>query len=240
MSDEWGNLTETEADGPHQKPDIEDPECEEYRPLHMEKWNLPKSLNLTTIAVDFYLLYDLSLDDYTQDERLVEFCKRSVPLFARYTDMVVGGEIRHSTDHVRKDALPLSCEPLTDVLWNEEGWGDGRARAWVLWHEFRQTHGTDGLTWAARIFRRFRGGGYGGAKWANIAEILAYYELGKVSAKMFMDFVWGLEHNGGSYFDKLGWDRDQLKEVLDLNLHGKIIDVMGLASKEVREVCQGR
>jgi hypothetical protein len=31
-----------------------------------------------------------------------------------------------------------------------------------------------------------------------------------------------------------------LREVLDLNLHGKIIDVMGLASQEVREVCQGR
>jgi len=55
-----------------------------------------------------------------------------------------------------------------------------------------------------------------------------------------MDFVWGLEHNGGSYFDKLNWNREQLRQVLDINLHGNVMDLMGLASKEVKEAYRGR
>ena len=212
----------------------------EYRPEYMRAWDLPNELNLTTIAADFYLLYNLNLDDCTQGDKLVEFCNRYAPIFSRYTDMVVGGEIRHADDHVNRDGLPRSCEPLAEEIWAGDGWASGRARAWETWHDFRRTYGTDALVWAARIFRRFRSGGYGGSKWANIAEILAYYELGKLSSKMFMDFVWGLEHNGGSYFDKLNWNREQLRQVLDINLHGNVMDLMGLASKEVKEAYRGR
>jgi hypothetical protein len=232
MSNEFGELSEVEEGGGDMYVD--------YRPEHMQKWDLPRELNLTRIAADFYLLYNLILDDCEQGDKLIKFCNRYAPIFSRYTDMVVGGEIRHAEDHVNREGLPDSCNILSDELWNGGGWGDGRMIAWSTWHGFRQSHGTDALIWAARIFRRFRSGGYGGSKWANIAEILAYYELGKLSAKMFMDFVWGLEHNGGSYFDKLSWERDQLRQVLDLNLHGHVMDLIGLASKEVKEAYQGR
>jgi len=57
-------------------------------------WNIDTSLDLAKEAADFYLLYDLSLDGQDNGlfaEKVTFLCQQ----FSAYTDMALGGELRH-------------------------------------------------------------------------------------------------------------------------------------------------
>jgi hypothetical protein len=183
-------------------------------------WGIEPSLKLATECADFYLLMLMSMTDFHRQEEAkdaFEF-KLSYLLsqFRRYTDMAVGGELRHTKSRVSKKlSVP---KPLRDALANSSLGTGSRSVAWSEWYYFRKRYGTMALRWAETAFKAFRGGGYGGPKWANIAFTLRRYEEGALSALSFVDTCWGLQHNGGIYFGKAWYTGNGLAGLLNANL----------------------
>lgn len=195
-------------------------------------WGLPVRLDLLPIAADFYSLYALYLEG--KDEgKLVEFVDKWLPTFKDYTDMVIGGELRHIPDLGRDELRSTDAAPLVDVL----VYGLQRHTAWADWKEFRQLHGVDALRWAIEAFKSFpTHGGFGGKPWAMITTLLLRLEEGTISPVFFMDQMWSAEHNGGQYFSKLLWQgRNALRRVLDANLEDNLERVLQYASTDVQE-----
>lgn len=192
-------------------------------------WGIEPSLKLATECADFYLLLLMSMTDFHRQEEAkdaFEF-KLSYLLsqFRRYTDMAVGGELRHGKRMVRKKLdIP---KPLRDALANSSLGTGSRSIAWSEWYYFRKRYGTMALRWAETAFKAFRPGGYGGPKWANIAATLRKYEEGTLSPLSFVDTCWGLQHNGGIYFGKAWYTGNGLAQYLNANLksnYEKLLD----------------
>ena len=191
-------------------------------------WELDPNLKLRHRAAEFYLMMDLDLDglDGGKFQKLMDYL---LPQFVAYTDMAVGGELRHSRAKVPSNQLPT---PLRRAL-ADSTLPSNRWEAWRGWHRFRKHYGTLALEWAEEVFPSFSGGGFGGKKWANIASILRMYETDDLTPLMFVDTCWGLQHNGGAYFDK-AWTTKGLKSVLDANLAESIPGLLYYATAPVR------
>ena len=100
----------------------------------------------------------------------------------------------------------------------------------------------EALEWAVKSFREMPSAPVGGENWAIIAETLLYRERGQISSIIFLDTVWGLEHNTGTYFSKMPWGSDdgRLRQVLDGNLKGNFESFVGIASGEVEKMWEER
>jgi len=191
-------------------------------------WELDPNLKLRHRAAEFYLMMDLDLDglDGGKFQKLMDYL---LPQFVAYTDMAVGGELRHSRLKVPSNQLPT---PLRRAI-ADSTLPSHRHEAWRGWYRFRRHYGTLALEWAEEVFPHFSGGGFGGKKWANIASILRMYETDGLTPLMFVDTCWGLQHNGGAYFDKV-WPTKGLKSVLDANLAESIPGLLAYATVPVR------
>ena len=70
------------------------------------------------------------------------------------------------------------------------------------------------------------GGGFGGAKWGNIADVLCKFVHGEYSAEMMLDTNWTLAHNGGPIFNKgqfyKHYDASDLARILDIQRSGQV------------------
>ncbi len=199
-----------------------------------ERWGLPERVNLVPLAADFYLLYELSLDNM-DDGRFQAWLDDNLSLFVNYTDMVVGGELRHASGILDDDEQTPLTKAIKSTFRRSE-----RGEAWLAWYDFRKEHGKQALEWATNIFNTFTAGksgdyGYGGPKWASISDALLMLEAGTISPVAFVDMCWGLEHNGGCYFSKLPWQAE-VQEVLDANLRGRTDTVLEYATEDVRKL----
>jgi len=190
-------------------------------------WGIDLKLTLSQQAADFYLLYDLSLDDKDQGlfQEKIDYL---VTQFKAYTDMAIGGELRHLPSR-RQGEIPIRLqEPLMQKL-SRSG---GRGRAWEGWKDLRDRHGVDLLNDAIDGFHAFEGGGFGGAMWANIARTLEQLERKEITPLMFIDLCWGMEHNSGSYFSKV-WTDGHLQKVLNANLYWNVEVLYKYAANDV-------
>jgi len=173
------------------------------------EWSLAKE------SADYYLLtLGTIIDPKKYEPYLTAKTKIILDQFCRYTDMAVGGELRHA-----KNTTNLA-RPLQIALKDETIRGS-RNSAWEGWYWFRQRYGTLALKWAVSCFntpKRYNGG-YGGLPWGNIANTLYMYERGHITPHTFIDTCWGLQHNNGTYFNKW-WNTMGIKTSLDLNQWG--------------------
>tara|TARA_R110000824_G_scaffold238121_4_gene426873 strand:+ start:893 stop:1654 length:762 start_codon:yes stop_codon:yes gene_type:complete len=200
-------------------------------------WGLDANMNLSRTAADFYLLYDLYIDELDEGyfQELMDYV---LPQFVKYTDMALGGEIRHARDMVAPSKIPAPLQKA--VKWKIEsqkpqfGLSNNRHQAWAAWRFFRKQFGNVALIWAEQTFVSFKVHAFGGPRWANIAKTLRLYVTGEYSPIMFVDTCWGLQHNGGSYFNK-AWTIGNLKSVLDANQSEKYENLLPLASPAVSE-----
>ena len=191
-------------------------------------WELDGGLKLHQRAAEFYLMYDLSLDDL-DGGRFNVLLEYLLQQFTAYTDMAVGGELRHSKGKVHAGTpKPLKTALADGTLPNS------RHEAWRGWYKFRMHYGTLALKWAEETFLLFKGGGYGGPPWSNIAKVLKLYEQGDLGPISFVDTCWGLEHNGGAYFNKV-WNTAGLKAVLDANLNEKTDHLLETVAVDLRK-----
>lgn len=178
--------------------------------------------NLSKVTSDYYML---SLATFMDEEKYTPYLQSRTDMlvdqFTRYTDMAVGGELRHAkakieSGQINADDIPVQ---VLQALSNTTLQGS-RNSAWEGWYHFRQRFGTLALVWAVETFSVSGwGGGYGGKRWANIANTLLMYEKGDITKHTFVDTCFGLQHNGGVYFDKW-WTTTGIKKVLDSNQQG--------------------
>lgn len=182
-------------------------------------FGLQIGLELRPLAADFYLLYDLSLDG--QDNGLFAPLLHELTYqFTTYTDMILGGELRYIVGHWN-GTTKLDPRFIEHMCLPGQGKSDTRlerSTMWLKWHTFRAMYHTDALTIAYDTFNAFNSEtskGVGGPAWANIADILRRFERHELTPTMFVDFCWGLQHNGGTYFNKLWPSARELITVLN-------------------------
>lgn len=196
------------------------------------KWGLlSREWNLKKAAADYYLLQLATVADSIQFQPYLDrVTKNLTDQFARYTDMAIGGEIRHMTD---RNYLP---KRLREALGNGTLQG-GRSSSWEGWYWVRKQYGTVALRWLVQAYNatyRWKSG-YGGEPWGNISNTLLQWEIGNISDTVFIDTCWGLQHNGGKYFDKW-WNTYGLASVLDHNLRGEYCMVKYDASNRIQHL----
>ena len=192
--------------------------------LKSTTWNIPKA------AADYYLLQLAVLIDEKFRPYLDKHTGMLVDQFARYTDMAIGGEIRHVYD---KSSM---IKRLREAIDNDVLYGS-RNSAWEGWYWFRQQYGTLALRWLVNVYNedwRWKPG-YGGEAWGKIANTLLMFEDGEITPHSFVDTCWGLEHNGGGYFDKW-WETMHIKKILDLNQNGHYCYLLQQASHMVQKL----
>jgi hypothetical protein len=193
--------------------------------LRSQQWNLSKA------AADYYLL---QLAVFIDKDKFKPYLDKHtgilVDQFARYTDMAIGGEIRHVAD--RSGMI----KRLEEAINNNVLYGS-RNSAWEGWYWFRQQYGTLALKWLVTTYNdSFRWkAGYGGEAWGKIANTLLMFEEGKLTPHSFVDTCFGLEHNGGGYFDKW-WNTKNVKSVLDRNQSGLYCDLLMGASHIIKQL----
>lgn len=125
--------------------------------------------------------------------------------FFHYGHMACAGELRHHPC-IGSRVLPSRS----------------RASAWVGWRKIHAELGSIALLDAAEIFYDWGKGrqSYGGAKWAVCSETVYNREIGKlgpdgpdgrINKRMFIDRMFTLEHNGGSFLNKIQWGTKNAK-----------------------------
>ena len=199
-----------------------------YGEDYMKRWGLNASLKPAQAAADFYLLMRLELEGKDKG-RFIPYRDYLLQQFRAYTDMAVGGEIRHGRTRigVRSMHNPLGRALLLST------YPANRHQAWMHWYWFRLRWGVAALHWCEAGFWRFtKGGSYGGPKWAKIAHTLRLYEEGGLTKTAFVDTCWGLQHNGGVYLSKT-WSVSHVKEVLNANVEDDLLTLQTYASEVV-------
>jgi hypothetical protein len=193
-------------------------------------WGIDPKFPLQSAIADFYLLYALFIDglDEGKFSLHVDYVYAQV---LSYTDMVIGGELRYARKFMSGTGIPL---PLRKAFIHGEI-PEKRSDAWRGWWGFRARHGAIALSWAASSFRLLTGGGVGGPKWAHIADVLRQHESDMIPQITFLDTCFGLQHNGGIYFNKV-WSVVGVQDVLDANLKGDASGVLLHASFPIHEL----
>lgn len=160
-------------------------------------------------------------------DSLVESCIEEV---YRYTDMAIGGELRHMIEFADGMAANRSC-------------------SWVLWKCIREDHGSSILPDTARAFIDNGYGDVGGKRWAQATHLLSMYEQGTLgpdeasNKRLFLDRIFTLQHNTGSFLNKVQWgynpDRNAPMSTV-LNWHSSnppnYADLAYYSSSEVRDL----
>lgn len=196
-------------------------------------WKLPSDMDLAEAAARFYVRQYLSDSSELQAAQFESYTNELADVFARYLDMIIGGEIRYATSRDDDKDTHQHMPRVVDRFKKEtKVHGDlSRARAWDAWHALRKEYGLDILREAeAALMKGKWSGGIGGKAWGNIANVLIRYLTGELTALAFVDTVWGLEHNGGCVFNKV-WYTGTVKSVLDANLHNGPKELVKFLSK---------
>jgi hypothetical protein len=119
-------------------------------------------------------------------------------IFMDYACAAIGGELRHHANN--------TC------LGKGSGY-DNRFRAWTYWGAICQENGTSHhlFSEAESIFLDFPNSSYGGKPWANAAKLVHDRLLMKLAGSpsenqtVFIDRIFNLQHNTGSFLNKLTW-----------------------------------
>jgi hypothetical protein len=176
-----------------------------------------------------------NLDEFKAVQREAQTALRTLvenraPVYANYTRMAIGGELRYHRCVGSEQHLP-----------------GGRHQAWNKWKTVIEHVGPEVFADAKLLFseRKWRGG-FGGKKWADIANVMYLYETGGLSQHLFLDRVFNLQHNGGSLLTKVGWGFDgnnnlQVLQERVLPAHAANPAKWGVlykyASPHVRQIC---
>ncbi len=186
----------------------------ERRPLPSEtrvaaNAGLDPSRNLARACADFYLLSYLRRPHYVPEaaRRLELLVEDLASEFTVYLDLACGGELRHAS------SWPYELPPCPVI-----GASSDRSVAWREW-----------LAWESPLYRAeyavqafeqatWPGRNYGGEPWAEIAAVLESHLRGALSAELFLDRVWNLQHHGGIVLNKV-YETEELATVLQA--HGK-------------------
>lgn len=134
-------------------------------------------------------LEELNREADTQYRILIDNLDES---FRQYSHLACGGELRYM----------LKSDPFYS---QERRW------AWTQWAFVYEKYGIKGLETMTKMFNENGYGAFGGKKWAAASEILLGREAGTLgpdeltNKQLFIDRVFTLEHNTGSFLNKMAW-----------------------------------
>lgn len=136
------------------------------------------------------------LSNYTEEARtmFVEQVERLDLIFKDYAHLACGGELRHHK-----------------AMKSSKFYKGSRRAAWAKWFYLYQHHGPESLVEMSKLFRQIKGNSIGGEAWAQASDILYAREtftLGPdqfTTKQLFVDRMFTLEHNNGSFLNKLNW-----------------------------------
>lgn len=120
-------------------------------------------------------------------------------VFVAYTHMAIAGEVRHHR--------AIGGRELPEC----------RDSAWAGWRDIYESVGVQAILDVRDLFLEMDDGSYGGEPWANAAYVLYQREKGLFgptelsNAKIFVDRIFSIEHNGGALLDKVEWARNNPK-----------------------------
>ena len=159
----------------------------------------------------------MAAEDDAYRDAFVEYSSEIAPIFARYLDMAIGGELRYGAEE-----CVASRSLMPDIMRKYHG-GHGntipRGKAWKAWKELREEMGTAALEQAEEaLLNGHWKTGMGGTAWGNAAHLLLLYETNQIDPITFVDSAFGLEHNNGCIFNKRWSGGTNLRAVLDGNL----------------------
>ena len=86
----------------------------------------------------------------------------------------------------------------------------------------------DILTLAQKLFSLTWNDGYGGKKWELIARTGIEYKNGTINKAVFIDTIWNIQHNRGTFFDKGRefWTYYNLNRVLESKKYGNWLELI--------------
>jgi hypothetical protein len=132
-------------------------------------------------------------------------------LFVDYVSAAIGGELRHHQG--------VTCL-------GKGGADHGRFIAWSRWADIHKEYGDSIFIEAESLFLDFPPGSYGGKPWANAASLLVKRKDCSLAGSLienqtiFIDRVFNMQHNTGSFLNKLRWanfrdDNDSIHNMHD-------------------------
>lgn len=139
-------------------------------------------------------LEELNREADTQYRILIDNLDES---FRQYSHLACGGELRYM----------LKSDPFYS---QERRW------AWTQWAFVYEKYGIKGLETMTKMFNENGYGAFGGKKWAAASEILLGREAGTLgpdeltNKQLFIDRVFTLEHNTGSFLNKMAWANNRV------------------------------
>lgn len=169
------------------------------------KWLVPSSrIRPFYVAIRFYHALHHNLQDRIND--LAE-------TLSYYTLLTVLGELRHTLSHTcnsaRRDTLleklkALGVSVLPTKL-ERELYIEQEVVPWVVKHP-SPARMSRVLQLTRAVFNTLKwSSSYGGPKWGAITSHLLAYIAGEMSSELFLDGCFNLQHNGGSFFNKVPW-----------------------------------
>lgn len=175
-----------------------------------EQWHIdPNEIDLAQLMADFYVLSCVAqgvanipflpmraqdkdpwlkfLKDTAQRD-LDELVNKYVTRLTNYVCMAVGGELRYHR-----------------AVKGASGSKGDRTAMWVKWRYIYDQVGPKCMADAGFLFRQMSGGSIGGVPWAVAAETAHAYLTRRISAFVWMDRMFTMQHNCGSLFNKIPW-----------------------------------
>lgn len=170
------------------------------------EWGIDTSLDLSQVFADFYLLewmagnvgvnlpagataVELREAQAVATTLRADLIARVEPSLLAYTRMAVWGEARYHKALGRKSV--------------------SRERAWLGGRIIEERGGPDVYAELADLFDEMESArsSIGGPKWAAAARVVHLRLTGAIDAATFLDRVLSMQHNGGSLFNKVVWQK---------------------------------
>lgn len=182
-----------------------------------ELWGIEAGRNVAKDLANFYTLEYLSIQHEWVNEYKREVVQEIANAYLQYSLAACGGEFRYITNDFAYDQKnPVAKEIYT--LMKKPPYAGSRFDAWIGFKQLVDAHGADVLTVLVKDFPKTRRGSIGGDRWARCSKVAELYMRKQISEQEFVDMVFGLQHNGGSFLNKafsLDYGPVSLKTLLD-------------------------
>lgn len=177
------------------------------------------TVSADNLAGQFYVGYDSYMNNALSKADFTTLLETLSMHIGTYIVAACIGEFRHtsvqtvclSIDGVDALAVTDALETLQDKWFVKECFSSGIGRSSFISNKLDRIPKTlndavDMMSNIATVFNKGNwNGAYGGKAWGKIANLWLRFASGKLSALLFLDAVFNMQHNSGNIFGKLNW-----------------------------------
>lgn len=149
--------------------------------------------------------------------KLQELVSKLKTIFYEYVFYGCGHELKHHPSWCRIGSLKESVMYAVIAQLREE-FGDRTVVRWMK-ESFKDSGWEED---------------YGGYAWAQCADVALSYIDNELTDLQFVDRIWTLEHNGGSFINKWHWNYGNIHKILDAHHEGRFDILYQYSSQETK------